>query len=58
MTEEQVREAIQAKAADGRAACKALLDLAVETQTPPRQIGRLCDEMGIKIVACQLGCFR
>ncbi|MHC4718280.1 MAG: hypothetical protein ACYS5V_15010 [Planctomycetota bacterium] len=58
MTEEQLREAVRAKAVDGRAACKVLLDMAAETGTPPAEIGRICNDLGIKIKACQLGCFR
>ena len=58
MNEDELRAAICGRAADGKVACKALLDLAAETGAPARDIGRLCDEMKVKIVACQLGCFR
>ena len=58
MTDEQLREAIRRLAPDGRAACKDLLELADRTNTPRAGIGALCDEMKIRIAACQLGCFR
>ena len=57
MTDEELRQAIRQKARDGKVACKVLLALAAETDTPPRRIGQLCNEMKIKITACQLGCF-
>ncbi|KKL96279.1 hypothetical protein LCGC14_1846050 [marine sediment metagenome] len=58
MTEEQLREAIQARAVEGKAPCKAMLDLAAETGASPGEVGRACDELNIKIKACQLGCFK
>lgn len=58
VTQEQLREAIRQRAAGGKVSCKAMLELAAETETPPKEIGRLCDELSIKITACQLGCFR
>lgn len=57
VAEEEIRRAIQDAAADGKVACKVLLDLAERTQTPPKEIGRLCDDMGLRIRTCRLGCF-
>ena len=56
--EQQVRRAMERAAKQGKLNCRQLLDLAERTGTPPRQIGRLCDEMNIRISNCQLGCFR
>jgi len=58
MTDEELRRAIRGKAVDGKVACKAMLALAARTNTPPKRIGSLCDEMKIRIRACQLGCFK
>jgi len=58
MTEEQLREAVRSKAVGGRVACKALLEMAAETGTAPADLGRICNELGIKIRECQLGCFK
>jgi hypothetical protein len=56
---EQLRRAVRRLAgASGRVSCKALLALAVKAKVSPRRIGRLCDQLGVKIVGCQLGCFR
>ena len=56
-TEQQLREQIRQIARGGQAPCRALLDLAARTGTPPREVGRLCDEMNVRISNCQLGCF-
>ena len=56
-TEEDIRQLIGAAARDGRVACKFLLDLAARTDTPAGRIGEMCDEMGIRVSGCQLGCF-
>jgi len=58
MTERQLREQIERLTVEGRASCKALLELAARTGSSPHEIGRLCDEMKIRISNCQLGCFR
>ncbi len=57
MIEEQLREAIRGKAVDGKVTCKAMLELAARMDCRPRKVGMLCNEMKIKITACQLGCF-
>lgn len=51
---ERVREA----AKDGRLACAAALELANRLECPPIVIGRAADQAGIKILGCQLGCFK
>ena len=58
MTEEALREAIRRLAADGKVPCKSLLDLVQKSGASPKTIGRLCDEMNLRICACQLGCFK
>ncbi len=56
--EQEIREFVESSVKDGRITCKVLLDFAFETQTTPAVIGQLCNEMDIKVGACQLGCFR
>ncbi len=58
MTTEELREAIQAQAVEGKVSCKAMLDLAEKTETPSQQIGEICNALDIKVSACQLGCFK
>jgi len=58
MTEENVRQEIRRLARDGKAPCEALLALAERLGVAPAEVGKACDELGIRICACQLGCFR
>ena len=45
---------------DGRAvlSCSDAFRLAEAHAAPVAMIGRICNETGIKIVHCQLGCFK
>ena len=44
-------------AVDGRISCRAAFGLAGRLSVSVSRIGRAADDLGIKIVACQLGCF-
>jgi len=52
-----LRQTIQKEAVDGRVSCRFLLNLADRTGTSPKRIGQLCNEMNLRIIHCQLGCF-
>lgn len=58
---EQVDEAITQKikclAKDGQLTCAEAIKLANTEAVPPICIGRAANAAGIKIIACQLGCF-
>ena len=56
--EDDLRESILRESTGGRISCKALLELAEWQETTPRKLGRLCNQMEIKITDCQLGCFK
>lgn len=43
--------------ADERLACADAFRIAADLDVPVSEIGRVCNELGIRIVACQLGCF-
>ena len=58
MTTEELQSAIQSHAVDGKVSCKAMLDLAEKAETPAKQIGEICNDLSIKVSACQLGCFK
>ena len=58
MTPEELREAIKNQAVEGKVSCKAMLDLAAKSETSSQQIGEICNELDIKVGACQLGCFK
>jgi hypothetical protein len=54
---EAVREAVEAKAADGKIACPTLRKLAEDTGVAYRVAGAAADEIGVKVRDCDLGCF-
>lgn len=57
MEDDQIKDLIMKKQSDQRISCKAACDVAEEAGVPRLKIGRLLDEMKIKIHSCQLGCF-
>ncbi len=58
MDDQELRELINNTQADGRISCKAALELAKATGISPARVGRLLNDMGIRIFTCQLGCFK
>lgn len=51
-------ESIKAQAGDDkRLACADAFRIARDLDVPVAQVGRTCDELGIKMTHCQLGCF-
>lgn len=48
---------LREKAEDNRISCSMARKLAEDLQVSPRQIGTMCDELNIRIFACELGCF-
>lgn len=52
-----VRKALAEASRDGCLPCREALALAERCDVDPRSVKRAADEMGIKIIACQLGCF-
>ena len=57
MTREKVVEAIRMASVDNRLSCEKAHDLAKELDILLPEIGAICNELKIKIAACQLGCF-
>jgi hypothetical protein len=57
MDQKKVLEAIQAAAIDNRLTCEKAHELADTLGIQLRVIGDLCNQLQIKITACQLGCF-
>ncbi|MDI6894398.1 MAG: hypothetical protein AB1503_07975 [Bacillota bacterium] len=55
---DRLAEAVRQAAGDGRLPCARAFELARELRVPPARVGEMADRLGIKIVACQLGCFR
>ncbi len=58
MTDDEVREAIQPLVDEhSHLVCKQALELAARLEINPARIGKICNQHGIRIVNCQLGCF-
>jgi hypothetical protein len=55
--EKTLGDALLAEARDGSIACAQALALCERLGCRPQAVGEACDRLGIKIVACQLGCF-
>lgn len=54
---EALLEKVKAEAVNGKLACKKALEIAEELGVKPAAVGQAANEAGVKIAACQLGCF-
>ena len=57
MTQEDLKQKIRAAAAEGKIACAAAFRLADDLDLSRRKMGELLNELKIKLIQCQLGCF-
>ena len=57
MDRELIEKKIKEVARDGYLPCADGLRLANELECAPATIGKICDELNIKITECSLGCF-
>lgn len=57
MTREDIKAEIQAAAPQGKIPCAVALKLAEELGVTRAEMGELLNELKIKIIQCQLGCF-
>jgi hypothetical protein len=57
MSEEDVKIKIRAAAPEGKIPCAAAFRLAEELGISRKELGNLLNELRIKIIQCQLGCF-
>ena len=55
---ERVVERVKKEAKEGKLACKRAFELAEELGVPIREVGKAANDAGVKIAACQLGCFK
>lgn len=55
--EKAVRQKIEAAKENDRIACREALKIAQELDISSDEVGKVLNEMKIKIVHCQLGCF-
>lgn len=55
---DHLEKRIQEIARDSRLPCALALKLAADEKVPPARIGELANALKVKIVSCQLGCFK
>lgn len=53
----KLTERILEEATEGRLSCPQALAIAADLACDPVHLGRLCDELKVKLHGCQLGCF-
>ncbi len=53
----ELKERILFEAQGLKLPCKQAFAIASEVGCPISEVGKACNETGIKIVSCQLGCF-
>ena len=57
MSRDELKERIRCASPEGRIACPAAFRLAEEMGLSRHLLGELLNELKIKIIQCQLGCF-
>jgi hypothetical protein len=57
MNEEELKSRIRAAAPEGKIPCATAFRLAEELGLSRKDLGELLNELRIKIIQCQLGCF-
>jgi hypothetical protein len=57
VSKEKLSDAVRRAAVNGRLTCGKAHELGKELNVTLREIGEVCNELKIKIAACQLGCF-
>jgi len=57
VSEEMLKEAVRNAAVENRLSCEKAHELGKELDVTLQEIGAVCNELNIKIKACQLGCF-
>ncbi len=55
--EKDLRERILFEAEGLKLPCSKAFNIASEVSVPVAEVGKACNEIGIKVVGCQLGCF-
>lgn len=54
---EQVLTAVQEASREKKITCTGAREIAARLGVEVRLVGEACDQLGVKIMACELGCF-
>ncbi|HSW35377.1 MAG TPA: hypothetical protein VLH18_02100 [Candidatus Limnocylindrales bacterium] len=52
-----IHERVMLAATNSRLSCNEAFAIAAEIECSVEEVGRVCNEIAVKIVQCQLGCF-
>ena len=58
MERDKVVEAIKQRTTEDRISCAVCFQIAEEYAIPKRELGELLNELGVKVVQCQMGLFK
>jgi len=58
MERDKIIEVIKQRAREGRIPCAVCFQIAEEYGVPKRELGKLLDELEIKVIQCQMGLFK
>jgi hypothetical protein len=58
MERDKVIEAIKQRATDNHISCAVCFQIAEKFGISKRELGKLLDKLGIKVIQCQLGLFK
>lgn len=57
MKEDEIAAMLKEAAKEGKISCALAQKIAIKTKVPMKRVGDLLNQMKIKIIKCQLGCF-
>lgn len=57
MIKDEIAAKLKEAAREGKITCAMAQKIAIENKIPMKQVGEILNEMKIKIIQCQLGCF-
>ncbi len=57
MITEKIKKEAENRSQEGKLSCREAFKIAEELERPVKEVGEACNELKIKIVSCQLGCF-
>jgi hypothetical protein len=58
MGRKRIEEAVQAKVKDGKLPCTVCFKIPEEFRISNKEMGKILNEIKVKISQCQLGCFQ
>jgi hypothetical protein len=57
LKEDEIAAQLKGAAREGKITCAMAQKIAIENKIPIKQVGEMLNQMKIKIIQCQLGCF-